>query len=181
MLALVPFALGGSSVPCHVGEGGGFQVVRRGRVSDDDVDEEGVSALDIPDVSAGTAWITVTGVDLADCVLHTEVGLLDTRVEFLDKLVKLIADGVMTCIPNSLIEAAAEGMEGVLGGVEGLVARAHPVGSRGVVGRAESKLGSGDASELVGREVDLRTKGDGGVDEAGGAVGGAEHPCSMLV
>ena len=72
-------------------------------------------------------------------------------------------------------------MEGVLRGVEGLVARAHTVGSRGVVGRAESKLGSSDAPELVGGEVDLGTEGDGGMDKAGGAVGGAEHPCSMLV
>ena len=181
MLALSPFALGGGSISCHVRESGSLLVLQCSRVSDNDIDEEGISALDIPDVSAGTVWITITRVDLADYVLHAEVGLLNTGVEFLDKLVELIADGVMTCIPNSLIEAAAEGMEGVLGGVEGLVARAHPVGSREVVGRAESKLGSGNAAELVGREVDLRTESDGGVDEAGGAVGGAEHPCSMLV
>ena len=54
------------------------------------------------------------------------------------------------------------------------------VESRGVVGRADAKLRSGDVSELVGGEEHLRVKGDGGVDEAGGAVGGAEYPSSVL-
>ena len=112
------------------------------------------------------------------------MGLLNAGVEFLDKLVELIPDGVVTGVANPLVETAAEGVEGVLRSGEGPVARAHTVGSRRVVRRAESKLCSRDASELVGREVDLRTKGDGGVDEAGGAVGGKrqletspqEHP-----
>ena len=153
-------------------------LMRRG--SNDDVDEEGIGALDILDVGPGTAWITVTIINLAGYVLHAQVGLLNAGVEFLDKLVELIPDGVVTGVANPLVETAAESVEGVLRSGEGPVARAHTVGSRRVVGRAESKLCSSDASELVGREVDLRTKGDGGVDEAGGAVGGTEHPCSML-
>ena len=173
VLAFIPFALGGGSVSCQVGEGGRFLVLRCGRVSDDDIDEEGISTLDILDVSAGTARIAITVVDLADYVLHAEVGLLDAGVEFLDKLVELISDGVVTSVAYPLVETTAEGMKRVFSSVEGLVARAHTVESRGVVGRADTELGSGDASELVGGEVDLRAKGEGGVDEAGGAVGGA--------
>ena len=82
-MALIPFALGGGSVSCHVREGGSLLVLQCGRVSDGDVDEEGISALDIPDVSAGTAWVTVTGVDLADYVLHAEVGLWMPGLSFL--------------------------------------------------------------------------------------------------
>lgn len=180
MLALVPFALGGGSVSCQVGEGRRLLVLRCGRVSDDDIDEEGISTRDILDVSAGTARITVTVVDFADLILHAKVTLLDARIEFLDKLVERIADGVVTIVTYPLVETTAEGMKGVLSSIEGLVARAHMVESRGVVGRADAKLGSGDASELVGGEVHLRAKGDGGVDKASGAVGGAEHPCSVL-
>ena len=103
MLALVPFALGGGSVSCQVGEGRRLLVLRCGRVSDDDIDEEGISTRDILDVSAGTARITVTVVDLADFILHAKVTLLDARVEFLDKLVELIADGVVTIVTYPLV------------------------------------------------------------------------------
>ena len=56
----------------------------------------------------------------------------------------------MTIVTYPLVETTAEGMKGVLSSIKEFVARAHTVESRGVVGRADSKLGSSDASELVG-------------------------------
>ncbi len=101
-------------------------VHRCGRVSDDYVDEKGISTLDILDVGADTAGITITVINVTDYVLHAEVGLLDAGVKFLDELVEPIPDGIVTNVPDPLVEAAAESVEGVLGGVEGLVAGAHP-------------------------------------------------------
>ena len=126
VLSFGPFALGGGSVSCQVGKGGSHLVHRCGRVSDDYVDEKGISTLDVLDVGANTAGITITVINVTDYVLHAEAGLLDAGVKFLDELVEPIPDGNVTNVPDPLVEAAAESVEGVLGGVEGLVAGAHP-------------------------------------------------------
>ena len=110
MLELAPFASGGGPVSPQVGEGRGHLVHRCGRVSDDNVDEEGIRTLDILDVSASTTWVAVTTVNLAHDILHAEVGLLDARVGSFDKLVELIADGVVTDVAEPLVETVAEGV-----------------------------------------------------------------------
>ena len=103
MLALGPFAPGGGPVSRQVGEGRGHLVRRCGGVDDDNVDEEGIRTLDILDVGAGTTWVAVTGDDLADDILHAEVGLLDARDESFNKLVELIPDGVVTNVAEPLV------------------------------------------------------------------------------
>ena len=110
VLALDPFAPECGSVLCQVGEDRSLNVHRCDRVVDDDVDGEGVGALDVLNVSTGTTWIATTVVDLTDYVLHAEVGLLDIWLKSLDKLVELIADGVVTDVPEALVETTAEGV-----------------------------------------------------------------------
>ena len=110
MLALGPFAPGGGSVSSQVGEGGSHLVRRCSRVGDDNVNEEGIRTLNILDVSASTTWAAVTGVDLTHNILHAEMGLCDSGVESFDKLVELIADGVVTDVAEPLVETAAEGV-----------------------------------------------------------------------
>ena len=110
MLALGPFAPGGGSVSSQVGEGGSHLVRRCSRVGDDNVNEEGIRTLNILDVSASTTWVAVTGVDLTHNILHAEMGLWDAGVESFNKLVELIADGVVTDVAEPLVETAAEGV-----------------------------------------------------------------------
>ena len=61
----------------------------------------------------------------------------------------------MSDVAIAFVESTAECMKRVLCRVEGLAASAHPNKSRGVVGRTESKLGSGDTTELICGEVAL--------------------------
>ena len=58
-------------------------------------------------------------------------------------------------------------MKRVLVCIEGPAASAYSNQSRGVVGGAKAQFSSGDASELVGGEVALRTESYRGVDEVG--------------
>lgn len=59
----------------------------------------------------------------------------------------------MSCITVAFVESTAESMKRVFGSVEELVASTNPDKFRGVVGRTEPELGSGDTTELIGGEV----------------------------
>ena len=86
------------------------------------IDVEGFGSLDELDVGTYVVgWLIYLWNDLAHYKFHTEVGLLDSRIESLEELVELIPYIIMADVPLSLIERTAESMEGVLCGVKRLL------------------------------------------------------------
>ena len=115
-----------------------------------DVNVESVRTFEVLDVGADITCCLRGSDDLADFKLHAQVGLLDAGIESLDNLIELITDRVVADVFDPLVEAAAESMERVLGGVEGLAASTYSDLSGDFIGGTESELSSSNATELVG-------------------------------
>ena len=150
VLALGTFVLGGCSVSREVGECRSLLVLRSRGVYYCDVNVESVRTLEVLDVGADIACCLRGSDDLANFELHAQVGLLDTGIESLDKLVELITDRVVADVPDPFVEATAESMERVLGGIEGLAASTYSDLPGDFVGGTKSELSSSNATELVG-------------------------------
>ena len=125
MLSLLPLVLGSSSVAVDVGRCWSLHIRGRSRIHDSNVNAESVGPLNELDVSPYVSGVFTCSENLTDNTFHSEMRLLDTRMEFLDQLVEQVTNGIMAGVARSLVEAAAESVERVLSGIKRLMTGAY--------------------------------------------------------